>query len=550
MSKLGLHVHAWNNDIFNYCKNVGGAVHFVLDFNDGMINEVKAAQPKSLLMARLWVPHQPLDNPIKNAKDFTDLLLLYMDGCNLDGAGGYNEWDGDLQYGQGGPEGLENWRRYADFEAERSRILHREGFKSVVGGCSVGTPPEAWFSEFKPALQEGDFLHLHEYSAPRMWDHENWHCLKYRHVYSYLKEHNLSILPLIISESGIDGGVMGRPREGWRKFGLTPVQYMGNWDWYDGRLLEDPYVVGCCAFDCGPQPGMGWQSFKMDPEMLPLFAKRIKALGVSYWEPKEEQPMDNDLIRAIDVSEWGGEIKEERWRGAYEAGYRLAIVQAWGGGPVPGGKNAYCAQQLAAARKAGMMTAIYFHLPPDTTTQTHLLVQAVKEAAGEEYQHVKFVAVDIEDEQLRPLHPTDSRGRLANAISHIKDKPVVVYTSGRMWGKVMGNMGGFEQYPLWDAQYDKKAELDVGWVAYGGWRERAMKQFQGTTQVAGISVDLNIGHLGRLGLSPPAPEPAPEVLKQRIQELEALAAIKDEEIRKKTAAMIAARNTLDGSLDT
>lgn len=35
---------------------------------------------------------------------------------------------------------------------------------------------------------------------------------------------------------------------------------------------------------------MGWASFNMDPEMLPLYAKRLRALGVSHWE--KEEPMD------------------------------------------------------------------------------------------------------------------------------------------------------------------------------------------------------------------------------------------------------------------
>ncbi len=295
-SKIGLHIHSWNHAIFVYCKTVGGAVHIILDHNEMMVNEVKRAQPKSLLVARLWVEEQKLDDPIRRADEFVDLLMLHIDGCHYDAATGYNEWDGDLQYHRGGPEGLEIWKRYADFEARRSQRLHEYGLKSVVGGCSVGTPPEDWFSHFLPALQEGDSLHLHEYSAPAMWDHTPWHCLKYRFVYKYLAEHDLPMLPLIISECGVDGGVCGRPREGWREFGPQGMLakkrgYMAQWDWYDDKMREDWYVVGSAAFDCGGGGALGWASFNMDPEMLPLYAKRIRALGVAHWEPKEE-PMD------------------------------------------------------------------------------------------------------------------------------------------------------------------------------------------------------------------------------------------------------------------
>jgi len=76
---------------------------------------------------------------------------------------------------------------------------------------------------------------------------------------------------------------------------------MTQWKWYDQELMNDPYVVGCCAFDCGGGGGLGWASFNMDPEMLPLYAERIEALGVSYWEPKEEEMVIPDWL--VDLRE-------------------------------------------------------------------------------------------------------------------------------------------------------------------------------------------------------------------------------------------------------
>jgi len=135
-----------------------------------------------------------------------------------------------------------------------------------------------------------------------MWDHVNWHCLKYRAVYDYLKKHNLPQLGLIISETGIDGGVCGRPKEGWRKFGLSPRQYMEDWRWMDAEWRKDWYVVGGCAYDCGSTAGMGWLSFNIDPEMLPLWARYAQEHGITYWEPKEKEKMD--------IPEWLGDVRE------------------------------------------------------------------------------------------------------------------------------------------------------------------------------------------------------------------------------------------------
>lgn len=212
------------------------------------------------------------------------------------------------------------------------------------------------------------------------------------------------------------------------------------------------------------------------------------------------------LIHALDVSAYGGPIKVAQWAQALLAGFDLAIVQAWGGGPKGLGKNPYCAQQLAGAREAGMMTAIYLVVPSDTTTLTHSLIQAGKDAAGDEYQYVKFYALDIESETL--LHPTAPLTRLADAISNIKDKPVVIYSSKYKWEKSTGNTIGAWALPLWDARYDELPEIDKNWVPYGGWTQRAIKQYKQNCIVAGgISADLNVVHMGRLfGETPPPPE--------------------------------------------
>ena len=48
----------------------------------------------------------------------------------------------------------EAMRRFADFEAERVRLLAREGLKAIVGCFAVGNPSDlSWWSAFFPALE-------------------------------------------------------------------------------------------------------------------------------------------------------------------------------------------------------------------------------------------------------------------------------------------------------------------------------------------------------------------------------------------------------------
>jgi len=79
-----------------------------------MVNEVKRAQPKAILVARHYVGNQLLDDPKKRAGEFTSQLLKAIDGCHYDAAEGYNEWDGDLNYHRGSDAGMEVFKRYAD----------------------------------------------------------------------------------------------------------------------------------------------------------------------------------------------------------------------------------------------------------------------------------------------------------------------------------------------------------------------------------------------------------------------------------------------------
>ncbi len=148
--------------------------------------------------------------------------------------------------------------------------------RSCVGNFATGTPPLELWPEFFPALQAvketGGFLGLHEYSAPTMWfgtgvhqleagqdeGDEGWLTLRYRKVYRrYLQPAGLAV-PLVITETGIDGGIVQRPGPvgfGWQDFqgfweaeGLVRTTaagfYMEQLAWYDAELGPGPLCAG------------------------------------------------------------------------------------------------------------------------------------------------------------------------------------------------------------------------------------------------------------------------------------------------------------------
>jgi hypothetical protein len=183
--------------------------------------------------------------------------------------------------------------RWADFEAERTRLLGERGIRSVIGNFGTGQPPLELWEHFLPAIQAAKqydgWLGLHEYSAPTMYymtTRENqgrypgvepgdtgWLTLRYRQVYNQILIPRGLSLPLVFTELGVDGLVANRPgppdAKGWQDFqgywaengyGLWgPGAYVEQLVWYDEAMRQNDYVIGGCIFVLAAS--QGWQSY-------------------------------------------------------------------------------------------------------------------------------------------------------------------------------------------------------------------------------------------------------------------------------------------------
>jgi hypothetical protein len=182
---------------------------------------------------------------------------------------------------------------YAWFEIERMKLMARLGLKCVIGNFASGTPPMSLWPAFLPALQAAvDYealLGLHEYSCPWLWwmtgkhqldpeedqGDEGWTTLRYRKVYRrYLIPQGLGVVPLVISECGIDPMVNPKPKgapasswkdlgDFWRKHNNEENKadyYFRQLVWYDQELQKDDYVAGATIFTWG-NLGSPWSDF-------------------------------------------------------------------------------------------------------------------------------------------------------------------------------------------------------------------------------------------------------------------------------------------------
>jgi hypothetical protein len=293
-SKLGLHVQ-WNNspEIMEFIRRMKPAVIKAID-DLGFVAEAKEASPQTVFVARI-THDQPTDgDPEAMARAFVaENLPTYLAHPAVDYWEGYNEPD---------VQGRMDW--YARFEAERVRAMAENGLKAAIGSFSTGVPEFEEFQAFLPAVraakEHGGILALHEYDAPTLsrsvgaalpgrpsHPDRGVLALRYRWWYADILAPAGLIIPLVITEAGVDGLVGNRPgpaeANGWRDFvpyyreqypGVDPLYlYLDQLEWYDRQVQQDGYVIGWALFTAGAM-GDRWVSYDVT-DYLRYIAKEI-----------------------------------------------------------------------------------------------------------------------------------------------------------------------------------------------------------------------------------------------------------------------------------
>lgn len=320
-SRLGIHVQ-WNNspEIMDFVRHMKPrAVKTVGDF--GFCAEIKEVSPDTIIVGRVD-DDPPLEgDPKQEAQAF---VMRHLETYQLNPAVDY--WEGINE-----PDIMGKMPWYAEFEAERVRVMAQHGFKTAVGSFSTGVPEWDEFEQFLPAIraakQHDGILTLHEYDAPTMdrtvgaglpgkpnHPDRGVLALRYRWWYEdFLKPRDL-VIPLVISEAGVDGLVADRPGpsdgRGWKHFqdywigeglGHDPYDiYIRQLRWYDDQVRQDDYVIGWTVFTAGAM-GEDWESYDIT-DMLRHIAHEIMVPSVrqSGGEETSEQPVSVSLDRMLE----------------------------------------------------------------------------------------------------------------------------------------------------------------------------------------------------------------------------------------------------------
>ena len=272
MRPLGLQVLAWVPGSLDYVLQARPKYLKTLVANRSVLESISYEIPDMHVTYRhyadLGTQQRLLADPIAGAREFASVVLADIDparecigACeSLNETGLWNDAD-----------------RYSLWTAEYARIMRAEGMPTIAYNFSTGTPSgyftgsgdlypdefreglRAYWAHYWDGLRESTYLGLHEYSAPTMQAGQSWLCLRYRRVWDILPEDCRK--PIMITETGIDGGVIGRTPEqsGWRSF-CSEGEYLLQLAWYTGELAQDAYVVGSHIFHAGSMDPT-WASF-------------------------------------------------------------------------------------------------------------------------------------------------------------------------------------------------------------------------------------------------------------------------------------------------
>ena len=288
-SKLGPHlIMTYTNPCAQFI-NAGPNVIKILDADGTMLSalsDAKTANPSCVSVLRVYTTHTygfnedpatcgqhfwynilaPRINALTPAQK---ALIDYVEGPNEPSYGSVSDC---------------TW--HSNFWLTLAPLIANAGFKPCAYSIAVGNPGGdqtemlARINALTPALYSiknlGGGWSYHSYTIPYSTDinQEIYYSLRYRQYYDYFATSHptLTDLPLLLTEGGVDLGG-GPDTDGWQARG-TQADFENWLTWFDDRMREDPYVIGCTLFQTG---AAGWSSFNIDP-VCPWLANHLASI--------------------------------------------------------------------------------------------------------------------------------------------------------------------------------------------------------------------------------------------------------------------------------
>jgi Glycosyl hydrolases family 25 len=214
---------------------------------------------------------------------------------------------------------------------------------------------------------------------------------------------------------------------------------------------------------------------------------------------------------AIDVSNYTSALTPQAIDGLKGAGIELVIVQAID--PPRGYPAGKTRDQVQACLDAGLIVDAYvwlwFDLDVDDIRRKLELLDRLP---------IRQIWLDVEDTAAIKYDQAACEAKVAAALEVCDAHPTTIgertgiYSGRWYWTdrRYLSNTATFADRELWDADYDGIAEAAASFEPYGGWTSRRIKQYRGTSVLAGVSgIDLNVLSVDETGELQPSVESAP-----------------------------------------
>ena len=293
--KLGGQTQASPGSLEAFVRDTRPAVWKLLGtaLDVGVARAIKTASPQTFLIGRVAARlDEGFDRPREQALAFASAALQQFEPFRglLDAVEGINE---PIVKDAATAQRLNEW------QVVYSQQMNTHGWPVVAYNFNTGGP-EVFNSrgEIDPSggmwqylhdgLRASQYLGLHEYGAPTMLASGNYLTLRYRAVWYVLPPKVRR--PILITECGLDFGLVGRSPSGFQANGVSPQAYMQQLAAYNAQLEKDTYVAGATVFLFGSGAAQ-WDSFDLAAAgASPAFAALLKSSAPVRVPPPQPDP--------------------------------------------------------------------------------------------------------------------------------------------------------------------------------------------------------------------------------------------------------------------
>lgn len=327
-------------------------------------------------------------------------------------------------------------QKLMEFTQRLGQLMRQHSLRFVGLNLAVGWPDVDDAVDLGPCLTDCDYIGLHEYAWPAMWDGNGYWTLRYRRTVDEWQEAGFEVPKIIIGECGLEQAVTGAGHCGWLcQSGLSAWEYMEQLKWYDDCLRQDG-IETATIFIATPEPD--WLTFDINQELSGLLRGYIMGNPP---DPTE------DRAKGFYVSWWQGNPID--WQRVWDAGYRYVMIRAT---YIKDGALAvddYFEDNWAGAGEVGLLRGVWHYLTEEPAGQAPFFVNNVPEIPELGYYG------DIEDESLT--------GAKVRAFLQAVDKHLAT-----KWGDIGLKCNVYTSRYKWDSQIKVPAGVEEGrllWVA-------------------------------------------------------------------------------------